>query len=360
MCTNPSFVAETTEGFGEQLAGMINAGSLCVMLSVGHRTGLFDTMGALPASSSDEIATAAGLNERYVREWLGAMVTGGIVIYDAAARTYLLPAEHAAHLTRGGAGGNAAVFAQYVPLMGTVEDDIVECFREGGGVPYTKFARFHEVMAEDSGETILPCLIDTILPLAPGLAERLRDGIDVLDVGCGRGLALMVMAEAFPASRFVGYDLSEEAGEWARAEAARRGLENVSFEARDLSDFDDSAAHEAFDLVTTFDAIHDQAKPLAVLSGIRKTLRPSGVYLMQDIHGSSELHENLEHPAAPFLYAISTMHCMTVSLAQGGDGLGTMWGRQKARELLEAAGFGEVTIHRLDHDAHNDYYVIRR
>jgi len=328
------------------------------MLSVGHRTGLLDAMAGLPASTSGEVADAAGLNERYVREWLGAMVTGRIVHYDADARTYLLPPEHAALLTRGAALGNIASFAQYVPLMGTVEDDVIECFRNGGGVPYSRFARFHEVMAEDSSETVVPHLIDTILPLAPGLVERLGKGIDVLDAGCGRGLVLMLLAKEFPASRFTGYDLSEEVIAWARAEAERRNLDNLSLEVRDLSDFDHTADPDSFDFVSTFDAIHDQARPLAVLTGIRRTLRPGGTYLMQDIHASSELHENLDHAAAPVLYTISTMHCMTVSLAQGGEGLGTMWGRQKARELLEAAGFAEVEIHQLEHDFQNDYYII--
>ena len=361
MCMQHSlstFDAEAAEGFGDQLLDMINAGSLCVMLSIGHRTGLLDTIAALPPSTSVEIAVAANLDERYVREWLGALVTGRIVEYDPAASTYRLPPEHAALLTRDGAIGNIAAFAQYVPLMGVVEDDIVDCFRDGGGVPYERFGRFHEVMAEDSGQTVLPCLIDSILPLAPGLVERLRAGIDVLDAGCGRGLALMQMAEEFPASRFTGYDLSDEATAWGRAEAERRGIDNISFEARDLSDFDRTAEPEAFDFVSTFDAVHDQAQPLAVLIGIRRTLRPGGTYLMQDIHASSQLHENLDHPAGPMLYAISTMHCMTVSLAQGGEGLGTMWGREKARELLDAAGFGVVEIHRLEHDFQNDYYVV--
>ncbi len=354
----PAFDAEVAEGFGDRLLDMINAGSLCVMLSIGHRTGLLDIMGVREPSTSSEIADAAGLDERYVREWLGALVTGRVVDYDPEAGTYTLPPEHAALLTRDGALGNVAAFTQYVPMMGIVEDDIIDCFHNGGGVPYERFGRFHEVMAEDSGQTVLPCLIDSILPLAPGLVGRLRDGIDVLDAGCGRGLALMTMAEEFPESRFTGYDLSEDAIGWAKTEAARRELDNISFEARDLSDFDQSADPEAFDFVTTFDAVHDQARPLALLGGIRRTLRPGGTYLMQDIHASSELQENLDHPAGPMLYAISTMHCMTVSLAQGGEGLGTMWGRQKARELLDAAGFGDVEIHRLEHDFQNDYYVI--
>jgi hypothetical protein len=115
-----------------------------------------------------------------------------------------------------------------------------------------------------------------------------------------------------------------------------------------------------YDLITTFDAIHDQAKPAAVLEGIAEALRGDGVYLLQDIAGSSHLHNNMEHPLGPFLYAVSTIHCMTVSLAQGGEGLGTMWGEEKVLEMLEEAGFGEVEVKQLAHDFQNSYYVARK
>ncbi len=127
---------------------------------------------------------------------------------------------------------------------------------------------------------------------------------------------------------------------------------------KDLTDFDQTAEPEAFDLVTTFDAIHDQAKPLAVLKGIRRSLRPGGVYLMQDIHGSSFVRKNMEHPLGTLLYTISCMHCMTVSLAQGGEGLGAMWGEEKTLEYLKNAGFGEVEVKRLAHDIQNNWYVV--
>ena len=207
--------------------------------------------------------------------------------------------------------------------------------------------------------TVLPALFDAILPLAPGLTERLETGIRALDCACGRGLALMAMAERFPASRFVGYDLSAEAIDWARSRAAEAGLSNLTFEVRDLSDFDVSAAPEAFELVTTFDGIHDQAQPRRLLKGIRRSLTTDGVYLVQDIHASSHHHQDREHPLGAMLYAVSLSHCMTVSLAQGGEGLGTMWGRERALAYLEAAGFRDIRVHQLEHDIQNDYFVCR-
>jgi 2-polyprenyl-3-methyl-5-hydroxy-6-metoxy-1,4-benzoquinol methylase len=209
-------------------------------------------------------------------------------------------------------------------------------------------------MAEDSGQTVLPALLDHILPLVPGLIDRLEEGIEVLDVGSGSGRALNLLAQAFPNSRFTGYDFSEEGITRGREEADRNGSSNIRFEVKDASEL---AENERYDLITTFDAVHDQAKPAAVLMGIATALKPEGTYLMQDIAGSSHVHNNLDHPLGPFLYTVSTMHCMTVSLAQDGEALGTMWGEEKAREMLWETGFTSVEVKHLPHDFQNSYYV---
>jgi 2-polyprenyl-3-methyl-5-hydroxy-6-metoxy-1,4-benzoquinol methylase len=353
------FDAERAARFEARFVDVLNSGALCLMTSVGHRTGLFDTMATLPPSSAVQIAKAAALNERYVREWLGAMVAAGVVDLDPDVGLYILPAEHGSMLTRKSPAQNLGVFAQYIPLLGAVEDDIVECFREGGGVPYGRFTRFHEVMAEDSGQSVLPALRDHILPLVPDLVDRLESGIDVLDVGCGRGKALILMAGMFPNSRFMGFDLSSEAINWGRETAERHGVINLGFEVRDLSDFHETAPRNGFDLITTFDAIHDQAKPMNVLKGIRRAIKPDGVFLAQDIKGSCHHHLNVDHPIGTLLYTVSCMHCMTVSLAQGGDGLGAMWGRETAERFFLEAGFSTVEVHELSHDIQNNYYVCR-
>ena len=345
------------EAFANDLMEIVNHGTLSLMISIGHRTGLFDTMRELPPSTSQEIADAAGLNERYVREWLGAMTLGNIVEHDPDLKHFSLPAEHAAWLTRKAAPDNFAVMSQYIAQLGSVEDRIVDCFRNGGGVGYEHFHRFHEIMAEDSGQTVLPALIDHILPLAPGAIDALKRGIDVADVGCGRGLALQLMAETFPKSRFIGFDISEEAIAWANDQVRQKGLRNIEFEVRDVARLGES---ERFDLITAFDAIHDQAYPAVVLDNIRTALKPDGIFLMQDIAGSSHVHKNRDHPIGPTMYTVSCMHCMTVSLAVGGDGLGAMWGEEKAREMLADAGFPRVTVTNLPHDIQNVYYVARR
>jgi 2-polyprenyl-3-methyl-5-hydroxy-6-metoxy-1,4-benzoquinol methylase len=357
MTIEQHFDQARAEAFAGRLLDLLNSGALALMTSIGHRTGLFDAMAGLPPSTTEQISSAANLNKRYVREWLGAMTVGGIVEHDPQDGTYYLPQEHSSFLTRAASPNNIAAFTQFISVLGSVEDGIVESFKEGGGLPYSAYPRFHEVMAEVSDQTVVAPLTDHILPLVPGLTERLESGIDVLDVGSGSGKAMNLLARKFPNSRFAGYDISGEAIAHARAEAQAHGITNVRFEVKDAAALDEEAS---YDLITTFDAIHDQAKPGAVLKGIADALKDDGVYLMQDIAGSSHVHNNMDHPLGPFIYTISTTHCMTVSLAQGGEGLGTMWGEEKAKEMLEEAGFTKVEVNQLPHDPFNNYFIITK
>ena len=342
------------EEFAGRLLGAFNGAGQVVLISLGHQTGLFDTMSTLPPSTSQQIAEAAGLNERYVREWLDGMVVSRIVEYSPASRTYALPPVHAALLTRAAGNHNLAGFAPMVPQFSTVESAVVDSFRNGGGVPYSAYPNFGKLMAELSGPTVDATLVQSTLPLVPGLVERLEAGIDVADIGCGAGHAINVMAKAFPASRFTGFDFSEESIGMARAEAAQLGLSNARFEVQDVATLN---LKHAFDLITVFDAIHDQARPKTVLKAIHTALRPGGTYLMADIAGSSNVEENVDHPLGPMFYAISISHCMTVSLALGGEGLGSMWGEQKAVAYLEEAGFHDVSVKRVEGDIINNFYI---
>jgi 2-polyprenyl-3-methyl-5-hydroxy-6-metoxy-1,4-benzoquinol methylase len=345
------------DAFAARMLEVLNSGALALVVSIGHRSGLFDVMARTGPATSAQIAASAGQNERYVREWLGAMVAGRIVEYDARTRAYHLPPEHAASLTRDARPDNLAATAQWIPLLAGVEDEVLACFERGGGVPYASYERFHAVMAEESEQTVVAVLRESILPLVPGLPDALRAGIDVLDVGCGSGRALNLLARHHPRSRFTGYDLSAQAIGAARAEAAETGLRNVRFEVRDVADLE---LRETFDLVTAFDAIHDQARPADVLAAVFRALRPDGTFLMQDIRGTSRVEEDARHPLGAFLYTVSCLHCMTVSLAAGGAGLGAMWGVETAQRMLSEAGFEKVEVKTLPHDIMNLYYLARR
>jgi 2-polyprenyl-3-methyl-5-hydroxy-6-metoxy-1,4-benzoquinol methylase len=346
--------AETAEQFAERMVAAIDAASLTLLLSIGHQTGLLDTMAGMPPATSAQIAEAAGLNERYVREWLGGMTTGHVVDYDPEAATYTLPAHRAGALTRKAGPENLAVVAQFVPLLSEVEQKLVGCFRNGGGLPYSEFPRFHTLQAEQSGAVFDAALVDVVLPLVDGLVERLRSGVEVADFGCGSGHAINVMARAFPASRFTGIDFSDEAIAAGVREAARLGLTNAAFESHNLPEMDKA---DAYDVITVFDAIHDQAQPARVLENIHRALRPGGVFLMADIKASSRLEDNVGMPMSTYLYTVSLMHCMTVSLALDGAGLGAAWGAQLATSMLADAGFGDVRVAETDADPFNNYYI---
>lgn len=345
------------EAFAEHVGSMLDAGAGAAMISVGHRLGLFDTLSGRAPSTSAEIAKASGLTERYVREWLAVMVTAGIVEYSPRDATYRLPDEHAACLTRDAPLGNLAVYAQHIALFGKIEDRTIHIMETGEGTGYDDYPCFHQIMAEDSGQTVTAGLFDHILPLAPELDARLTEGIDVLDAGCARGSALLAMAKRYPASRFVGYDLCADAIEFAKKAAQAEGLTNVTFETRDLTGYDEP---ERWDFVTSFDAVHDQKDPLGLVKGIGASLRPSGIYLMQDIGGSARLENNADFPMATLLYAVSLVHCTPVSIGQGGQGLGTMWGWETAERYLEEAGFKSVERHILPHDPMNVWFVARK
>jgi len=344
----------TSSPFADRLIDLSNSGLLALMVSIGHRTGLFDAMATVSAATSSEIADRAGLNERYVREWLAAMTTGRMVDHDPREMTFTLPAEHAAHLTRAAGAGNSAVGFQLLGMLAAVEDQVVDCFWRGVGLPSSEFSRFQAICAELSWAALDAGLLEAVLPLVPGLSQRLHGGIDVADVGCGWGHALNLMAEAFPASRFVGCDVSDEALAAGRTEAERKGLGNVQFERRDASAI---GVTEGFDFITSFGVVHDQARPDLVLRGIARAMRPGGTYLCVEIGASSTLADNVGLPWAAGMYTLSCMHCIPVSLASGGTGLGAMWGDQLARQLFAEAGLLVQDVKQLPPDPFNNYYI---
>jgi len=356
------------DAFSRRMVDILNHAALNLAIAVGYRTGLFETLSRMDApGSAAQIAASAGLSRRYVREWLAVMGTGGIVAMspgsDGEVR-YHLPPEHAVFLTRGGGADNLAVYTQEIPLLTTqVMEEVVAAFRSGEGIAYEKYPRFQAFMSELADNKHETLLVKDFLPSIENgaLVSRLEAGIRVCDLGCGQGVALVLMAAAFPSSRFTGIDISRQALAAARQMAAERKLSNVTFLEADAARPEDlEPLWGVFDYVTAFDAIHDQRHPLEALRNIRHMLAPEGLFSMVDIDAHSSPLDNAAQPLAPFLYTVSLMHCMPVGLYRGGRGLGMMWGRETAQAMLAEAGFTKVEVLGMDFDPFNIHFLCRR
>jgi SAM-dependent methyltransferase len=351
--TDAAFDPAKVEAFVGHLMPILKGGLLSHMIDIGDRTGLFAAAAQGPGSSQ-EIADRAGLQERYVREWLGAVVTGGIVDYDPETHTYLLPPEHAVMLMGPSSMAPLAaanrVLAKHIPELARV-------FREGGGISYDEYAPdFTDAMDAMGRGAFDQFLVDAYVPLAAGLTEKLAAGANVADLACGAGHALVLLAQAFPASTFTGLDLDRHAIDRARAEAGEAGLTNIAFVLADIATLE---VDTPFDVVFVFDALHDQVDPAGVLRHIHDALAPDGVFFLREPHAADTLEGNLGNPMAAVQYSVSTLHCLTVSLAHGGAGIGTVFGEQLARTLLADAGFEEPTVHPAPGQPFDVVYVTR-
>ena len=354
--------------FSQKMIAILNGAALNLAVAIGYRTGLFDVMAGLEQPQTAEtIAARAGLHHRYVREWLGVMATGGIVTLSASdhgGSRYRLPAAHASLLTRAAGNRNLAVYTQEIPLLTNCAlEPVLAGFKSGDGVSYDRYPAFQAFMTELSEAKLRDVLVDQFLPSVDDgrLVGRLQQGMQVCDLGCGEGLAVRLMARAYPRSRFLGLDISVAAIDTARRAAEAEGLENITYEVRDAAQLcEDEDLRGNCDYVLAFDAIHDQTRPLEALRGAHHLLSPEGIFSMIDIAAESEPAQNLDHPMGPFLYTVSLMHCMPVGLADGGAGLGMMWGRRQALEMLAAAGFTQVTVVPMAHDPFNRHFFCRR
>ena len=341
--------------FGAKLLQIYTGAMLTNLINIGYRSELFEAA-ALGPATIEELSARAGLHERYVREWLGAMTTSGIFDHDEASGEFALPAHRAALLT-GARAANAAPISGMIVHMSKHVPALAHCFKHGGGVGYDAFRPEFTSCMDDVWRRIFDDqLIEGFLGAVEGLDGRLRTGINVLDIGCGTGHAVNVMARTYPASRFVGFDIAEDAIEAARREAAELGLRNAEFGVQDVTRLPPEAS---FDLITAFDAVHDQRQPAAVLQNACEALGPDGLFLMVEFKFESEIADNMGNPFAPLYYAMSTMHCTPVSLALGGPGLGAVWGDRTAKAMLKEAGFSR--IERLDSPRpQNCVYVCRK
>jgi len=353
--------------FSIKLQEILNHGALNLAIGIGYKNRIFDRMEDInsPVTIID-LALASGLNERYLREWLGIMVTAHIIQLDRTSSgddTYFLPPEHAAFLTRKAGSNNLGVYMQEIPLLTSCAmESVNQGFSTGAGIPFSKYPDFQQFMAELSTAKHKKLLISEFVPSVDNgqLMDRLSEGIEVCDLGCGQGVALNLMANEFPNSRFTGIDNHGEAIEMANSDAKESGLGNTEYKIVDAATIDGKSDwFQRFDYICAFDSIHDQTQPLKVLKGIKYMLRKGGLFSMVDIKASSHQANNIEHSMGPFLYTVSLMHCMPVGLNENGTGLGMMWGREHAESLLKEAGFESVEINEMGYDPFNLHYLCR-
>lgn len=362
-------MTDEQSSFAVKMAEILNHGALNLAMAIGYRSGLFDVLdGMATPASAPQIANQAGLSPRYVREWLGVMVCGGVVTLSAAPDSgedlFFLPRAHGDLLARRSGPANMGVYTQEIPLLTRCAmEAVIKALGTGAGIGYGQYPEFQSFMSQLANAKHRRVLVDGFLPsIEQGqLVERLRAGIEVCDLGCGAGVALLLMAEAFPNSRFTGIDIGAEVIAQAEAEAHRLKLANARFVCIDAAHLArQPQRHARFDLVTAFDAIHDQSQPHEALRGVFALLRPGGLFCMVDIDASSRLAMNQAHPMGAFLYTVSLMHCLPVGLAQGGMGLGMMWGRERALAMLAEAGFAPVGVQSIPEDSFNLNFLAYR
>jgi SAM-dependent methyltransferase len=312
-----------------------------LLCAIGDRLNIFKDLSANGPATSKELASRAGINERYAREWLSAIYCAGYLEYDPTTQRFSLPPEHAEVLTH--EGGRAFVGGAYQGLLAEVKilDKLVKkVFREGGGVLPQDYDENEWAGTERLTATWFEnLLVQQWIPAIPDVKVKLERGIKVADVGCGRGRALIKLAQAFPNSRYVGYDVYGPAVAQATANAEAAGVvDRVSFKRLDVT----NGFSEQYDLITSFDVIHDMVNPRKALREICKALVPDGTYLLLEINSKDKLEENAG-PMGALFYSWSVLYCMTTSLALGGEGLGTAGlPESKLREFCREAGFSQV------------------
>jgi SAM-dependent methyltransferase len=344
------------EQLATRLMADLGATALTGLLYIGDKVGLFKAMvGAGPLTVA-EVAAKSGLQARYVREWLSAMAAGQYIDYDPHTERFTLPDEHAAVLADETSLTFMGGFFQVMVPVLSQAPQVAKAFREGGGVPYSAYGSdLIEGISRNRRVPYFRQLAQEWIPAMPEVLTRLQEGGTAADIGCGCGYAVIAMAKAFPHSRFYGYDLNQESLAIAREHAAAEGAADRTVFAYVSANA--LPAEPRFDFITSFDSIHDMADPRGALRSIRQALAPGGTYMMMEIAAGDTLADNL-NMRGRFFYSVSTLHCLTVSLAHNGEGIGTVMGEAKARELAAEAGFTHFRRLPIDHKI-NVFYEMK-
>ncbi len=335
-----------TQAFAERVLGNASACMVTVMAGLGDRLNLFKELASNGPATGAELAVRTGLDSRYLREWLGGMAAAGYLTYTPADSQFRLPPEHAAVLADEGglffAGGPLQLTLAKLPHIGRVE----EAFRTGGGVPESAYGDdLWSGQERFSAGWVDNLLTQFWLPAMADVHDKLERGAAVADIGCGRGLALVKLAQTYPNSYFVGYDQVEAEITHATERAQKAGVaDRVRFQQLDAT----TGLPSQYDVVTTFDVVHDAVDPRGLVRAIREALVSDGIYVCLETNCSDKLEDNLG-PLGALFHGISLFYCLTTSLAHGGAGLGTLGLPESTlRELCVEAGFRNVQRVRMD------------
>lgn len=318
----------------------VAAAKSAVCTYIGDTLGLYQAMADDGPLTSSELAEATDTHERYVREWLANQAAGGYVTYEPGAGTFALPAEQAAVLADPDSPLYLCGIFEIAGAMWAAADQVADAFRTGDGVDWGAHdPKLYRGVERLFAPVYRTQLIDDWIPALDGVDERLRTGGRVADVGCGHGASTVAMAQAYPQSRFVGFDSHAPSVAAAAKAAAEAGVgERVAFEAADA----DAIHGSGYDLVCLFNCWHDMGDPLAAAAHIRQTIADDGTLLLVEYMAGDDLTDNL-HPIGRMLYAVSTVLCTPTSLAQeGATGLGAQPGETRLTEMLTEAGFTRV------------------
>ena len=342
----------------EHLVRVINDAWLTLALSLGERLGLNTLLASLSPIEATALAERAGVPVRSAEDWLWTLTAARIV--EQSAGVFTLKPDYIDALTPSGGALHWSRIAEQIVAMATLEDALVGALRNGGGMPASAYeGRIVDVLAVESGPIFATALLDEVVPLL-GVAERLDAGARVLDLGCGSGALVTILAERFPASRFVGVDQSSDAVRASAHRATDLGLTNAVFTVADLEDEWGPELQGPFDLVVAANVVHDLAQPLALFLKVEQRLAPAGVLYLHELGFSSDMTRNLADPHAIGVLVFGLYHCLPLAMRRAGIAPGGMWGRESYVSALREAGFTDVTVANAPSGPNNDTIIARR